>query len=93
MIHIHAFYRADNSEMLHKFYEEAAAAGVIEASRNDAGNVKYDYYFSAERENEILLVEKWETREHLQAHCTMPQMATLAKLKEKYNIQTELEEL
>ena len=72
MIHIHAFYRADNSEMLHKFYEEAAAA---------------------ERENEILLVEKWETREHLQAHCTMPQMATLAKLKEKYNIQTELEEL
>lgn len=62
-------------------------------SRNDAGNVKYDYYFSAERENEILLVEKWETREHLQAHCTMPQMATLAKLKEKYNIQTELEEL
>ena len=90
MIHIHAFYRADNSEMLHKFYE---AAGVIEASRNDAGNVKYDYYFSAERENEILLVEKWETREHLQAHCTMPQMATLAKLKEKYNIQTELEEL
>ena len=93
MIHIHAFYRADNSEMLHKLYEAAAAAGVIEASRNDAGNLKYDYYFSAERENEILLVEKWETREHLQAHCTMPQMATLAKLKEKYNIQTELEEL
>ena len=42
MIHIHAFYRADNSEMLHKFYEEAVAAGVIEASRNDAGNLKYD---------------------------------------------------
>ncbi len=93
MINIHAFYRADNREMIHKFYEEAAAAGVIEASRNDAGSLRYDYYFSAERENEILLVETWESKEHQQAHLTMPQMKKLAELKEKYNIKTEIEVL
>ena len=93
MFHIHVFYRAENREILHKFYEDVKAAGIIESSRQDAGNLRYDYYFNAERENEILLVEKWESRELQQAHDVLPPQEELARLKAKYNIKTEIEEI
>ena len=93
MFDIHVFYRAENGEMIRRFYEEVKAAGIIEKSRQDAGNLKYDYFFSAERENEILLVEKWESRELQKAHDGLPHLAELGKIKEKYKIQTEVERL
>ena len=91
MLTIHVFYRAENGEMLREFYEEAKAAGVIEKSRQDEGCLQYDYFFSADRDNEILLLEKWESKELQQKHGQQPHFAELGKLKEKYKIQSELE--
>lgn len=91
MLTIHVFYRAENGEMLRKFYEEAKAAGVIEKSRQDEGCLQYDYFFSADRDNEILLLEKWESKELQEKHGQQPHFAELGKLKEKYKIQSELE--
>ena len=91
MLTIHVFYRAENGEMLREFYEEAKAAGVIEKSRQDEGCLQYDYFFSADRDNEILLLEKWESKELQEKHGQQPHFAELGKLKEKYKIQSELE--
>lgn len=93
MYKILVFYRAENGEVLRKFYEEVKNAGIIEKSREEAGNLQYDYFFSAEKENEILLVEKWESPESQQYHSTLPHFAELGKIKEKYNIQTKAEVL
>ena len=91
MLTIHVFCRAENGEMLRKFYEEAKAAGVIGKSRQDEGCLQYDYFFSADRDNEILLLEKWESKELQEKHGQQPHFAELGKLKEKYKIQSELE--
>lgn len=91
MLTIHVFYRAENGEMLREFYEEAKAAGVIEKSRQDEGCLQYDYFFSADRDNEILLLEKWESKELQEKHGQQPHFAELGKLKEKYKIQSKLE--
>ena len=93
MYNILVFYRAENGEALRKFYEEVKEAGIIEKSRQDAGNLRYEYFFSAERENEILLVEKWESKEMQKLHDGLPHLAELGKIKEKYKIQTEVEVL
>lgn len=93
MYNILVFYRAENGETLRRFYEEVKAAGIIEKSRQEAGNLCYDYFFSAEKENEILLVEKWESAEIQQKHSKLPHFAELGKIKEKYKIQTEAEVL
>lgn len=63
MLNLLVLYKAENGEMLRRFYEEVKAAGIIEKSREEAGNLRYDYFFSADKENEILLVEKWESQE------------------------------
>ena len=49
MYNILVFYKAENGEMLRKFYDEVKEAGIIEKSREEAGNLRYDYFFSAEK--------------------------------------------
>lgn len=53
----------------------------------------YEYYFSADRENEILLLEKWESKEHQQKHACKPHLSQLGKIKEKYGIISSVEEI
>ena len=93
MLNILVLYKAENGEVLRKFYEEVKNAGIIEKSREEAGNLRYDYFFSADKENEILLVEKWESPEAQKEHSGLPHFAELGKIKEKYKIQTEAEVL
>ena len=91
MLNILVLYKAENGETLRKFYEEVKNAGIIEKSREEAGNLRYDYFFSADRENEILLVEKWESPEAQKEHSTFLHFAELGQIKAKYKIQTEAE--
>ena len=93
MLNLLVFYRAKNGETLRRFYKEVKASGIIEKSREEAGNLRYDYFFSADKENEILLVEKWESQEAQKEHSGLPHFAELGKIKEKYNIQTKAEVL
>ena len=44
----------------------------------------YDYYFSAQDENVILLVEKWASAAHQRVHMEQPHMAELKTIKEQF---------
>jgi quinol monooxygenase YgiN len=61
------------------FYEALCGLGIRDHSRIEEGNLRYDYYFAAEAEDDLLLVETWQTPELQQAHC---QTETFAKLQE-----------
>ena len=54
------------------------------SSLQEAGNVKYDYYFDAQDPDALLLVETWETPETQQAHCQTELFARLQALKAEY---------
>ena len=68
-------------------------AEIIDITRNEPGNLRYEYFFSAERENEILLLEQWEDKASQIRHGKQPHFAELAEIKEKYEIKSFLEEL
>lgn len=74
------------------FIRELNESGVAAAVRAEDGCIRYDYYLSEKDENEILLIEAWETKEHQQIHVTQPHIATLKALKEKHVVDTKLGE-
>lgn len=66
------------------FLEALSKEGIGHASRMDEGNLKYDYYLSADDENELMLVEKWEDAETLSAHGKKPHLQRLGELKKEF---------
>ena len=74
------------------FVEAAKQEGILAAVRAEDGCHRYDYYFSAEDVNELLLIEAWETKHHQQVHIEQPHMARLRAIKGDYIETTTLGE-
>ena len=63
------------------FVEAVKKEGILSAVRSEDGCLRYDYYFSEADENELLLIEAWETKHHQKVHITQPHMARLRAMK------------
>lgn len=74
------------------FVERVKAEGILSAVRAEEGCLRYDYYFSESDENELLLIEAWETKRHQEIHIEQPHMARLRELKGDYIVSTTLGE-
>ena len=72
------------------FVRTLVEQGVLTAIRNEPGCLAYDYYFSAQDENELLLIEQWESAEHQRIHMQQPHMTRLREIKNKYIAATKL---
>ena len=75
------------------FIEKVKKTGILDAIRAEDGCIKYDYYLSEKDANELLLIEKWESKAHQQIHLTQPHMATLREFKDDYISKTVLGEI
>ena len=75
-------------EYIKRLYDE----GIVDEIRKEDGCIKYDFYFSEKDENEILLIEYWETKEKQQIHINQPHMARMREIKEDYILSTQLGE-
>ena len=73
-----------------QFVRKIVPQGFLTAIRNEEGCLAYDYYFSAQDENMVLLIERWESEAHQRVHMQQPHMADLRKIKEKYIETTRL---
>ena len=75
-----------------EFLETIMAEGVDAASRAEAGNIKYDYYFPADgNQDELLLVEKWRDADALKEHSVQPHFIRLGELKPEFVLDTVIE--
>lgn len=74
------------------FVERVKQEGILAAIRAEDGCRRYDYYFSDSDENELLLVEAWDSKQHQQIHIEQPHMARLRAIKDDYVASTELRE-
>lgn len=77
--------------MREAFLEAIRAEGIDEASRSEAGNLKYDYYLPLGGGDELLLVEKWQDADALAAHGRQPHFLRLGALKAEYVNETVIE--
>ena len=74
-----------------KFAEEMISGGTVSAIRAEEGNLRYEYYQQLEDPETVLLVDSWRDQEAIDAHHASPMMATIAALREKYDLHMTVE--
>ena len=74
-----------------KFAGEMTAGGTVAAIRAEKGNLRYEYYQPLEDPETILLIDSWESQEAIDLHHASPMMATIAALREKYDLHMTVE--
>ena len=74
-----------------RFAEEMTAGGTVAAIRAEKGNLRYEYYQPLDDPETILLIDSWENQEAIDIHHASPMMATIAALREKYDLHMTVE--
>ena len=74
-----------------KFAEEMISSGTVDAIRAEEGNLRYEYYQSLDDPETILLIDSWASQEAIDAHHATPMMATIAALRDKYDLHMTVE--
>ena len=67
------------------------ASGTVELIRAEAGNLRYEYYISFDDPETVLLIDSWTDQAAIDAHHASPMMATIAALREKYDLHMTVE--
>ncbi len=74
-----------------RFAEEMIGSGTVEKIRNEAGNLRYEYYQALDDPETILLIDSWKDQESIDIHHSSPMMKTIAELREKYDLHMTVE--
>ena len=90
MIVLNVTYKC-KPNMRDDFLEAIMAEGIDVECRAEEGNLKYDYYYAANDDDELLLVEKWRDAEALAVHSKQPHFARLVEIKKEYVKDTIIE--
>ena len=64
-----------------EFLRRIVEGGILAAIRAEEGCLRYDYYLSCQNEDEILLLEEWDTAEHQRIHMEQVHMNRLRVIK------------
>ena len=73
------------------FAEEMMSSGTVEKIREEAGNLRYEYYTSLEDPETVLLIDSWTDQEAIDKHHASPMMGTIAELRDKYDLHMTVE--
>ena len=90
MITVNLYYTGVNSNA-RKFAEEMEKSGTADRIRAQKGNLRYEYFAPLDDPETILLIDSWESQEALDIHHASPMMATIAALREKYDLHMRVE--
>ena len=76
-----------------KFAEEMISSGTVDAIRDEAGNLRYEYYQPLDDPETVLPIDSWQDQAAIDAHHGSPMMAVIASLREKYDLHMTVERL
>ncbi len=91
MIYLLVRYHFQSKEERDAFYEKVK--DILCEIRKEEGNFLYEYCFPADYENEILLLEKWESQKSLDAHGTSDASRYIGKIKGEFQVKTDVEKI
>lgn len=89
-ITVNIYYSGSNGSA-RAFAKEMIASGTVEKIRQEAGNEKYAYFYPAEDEETVLLIDSWKDQAAIDAHHASPMMDTIASLRNKYDLHMKVE--
>lgn len=73
-----------------EFLRRIVEGGILAAIRAEEGCLRYDYYLSCQNEDEILLLEEWDSAEHQRIHMEQEHMKRLRVIKDDCIADTQL---
>lgn len=73
------------------FSEEMMSSGTVDKIRAEKGNLRYEYYISLDDPETVLLIDSWADQAAIDVHHASPMMATIATLREKYDLHMTVE--
>ena len=74
-----------------RFAEEMTASRTVDLIRAEAGNLRYEYFQALDDPETVLLIDSWTDQAAIDAHHASPMMATIAALREKYDLHMTVE--
>ena len=89
-ITVNIYYQGKNGSAK-RFAEEMVSGGVVSEIRAEEGNLKYEYFFSMEDEETVLLIDSWRDQVSLDVHHASPMMKKIMELREKYDLHMRVE--
>ncbi len=90
MITVNLYYTGINGNAK-KFAQEMESSGTADKIRAEKGNVRYEYFFPMNDPETVLLIDAWESQEAIDVHHASPMMATIASLRDKYDLHMRVE--
>ncbi len=73
-----------------EFYRRFRDNNIREFSKSEEGNIEYELYLPLDSDDDICLLEKWESIESQKQHLQTLHYAILCELKAKYVVKTEI---
>lgn len=89
-ITVNLYYTGKNGAAV-RFVEEMISSGTVQKIRNEAGNLKYDYFIQMDDTETVLLIDSWTSQEAIDLHHASPMMQTIIQLREKYDLHMRIE--
>lgn len=86
---VNLFYTGKNGSA-RAFAQEMLDSGTVAAIRAEDGNERYEYFQSVDDPETVLLIDQWRDQEAIDAHHASPMMATLASLRDKYDLHMQV---
>ena len=87
---VNLYYTGANGNA-RRFAEEMDSSGTVAAIRAEAGNLRYEYFQSLDDPETVLLIDSWKDQAAIDVHHASPMMATIAALREKYDLHMTVE--
>lgn len=89
-ITVNLYYTGKNGSA-REFVREMEESGTAKKIREEEGNLKYDYFYSAADPETVLLIDSWADQEAIDRHHASEMMQTLAELRNKYDLHMRVE--
>lgn len=89
-ITVNIYYKGENGSAV-AFAEEMKESGTVDFIRSEEGNERYEYWFSEENPDCVLLIDRWRDQKSLDIHHSSPAMEKIAALREKYKLTMTVE--
>lgn len=90
MIILNVTYTMKEGKKAADFLHELETSGLAPYCRKESGNICYRYFYPADGENLLFLLEKWADEEALAAHGKTENFAKIGELKTTFVESTEI---
>ena len=89
-ITVNIYYTGKNGAA-RAFAEEMMKSGIADEICREDGNERYEYFYPAEDNETVLLIDSWRDTAALDFHHNSPVMAKIAEMRNKYDVHMRVE--